>query len=269
MKYTHIILVGLIGLFSFSSCVRERDTNVTYAEDQTLGEFLYSNAFDIANDAATKNSGEPLSNYKTSSFCATINHNKVSMPRTISIDFGTTNCICTDGRNRRGKILVSYTGNSYADSLGTVSLSFDNYFVDEVQVFGTSEIVNKGRSVASQPYHEIITNGKFLKPLILDTIVWKAERTRTFVEGSTTPVWEDDVFEYIGTGNTINEYKIYSATNITKPLVKSNQCKYFKKGTVELQPQGHALRTIEYGDGNCDNDATVILNSKSFNIKLK
>ncbi len=268
MKFTHLILLGFIGLVSFSSCVRERDTDTSYAVDQTTGEFLYNNALDIVEDAATKQTGDLLDNYK--SFCTSVTHNNATMPRTITIDFGTSNCNSRDGRLRRGKILVSYTGNTFSDSLGTIEMSFDNYFVDEVQVFGPSTIVNNGRNLIAQPYQTITINGKFLKPLVLDTIVWKADRTRTQTAGSTTPVWEDDIFEMIGTGNTLNEYKIYSATNITNPLIYTRVlCKHINKGKVELQPQGHALRTINYGEGDCDNDATVIFNSKSFNIKLK
>jgi hypothetical protein len=104
----------------------------------------------------------------------------------------------------------------------------------------------------------------------LDTLVWNADRDRTQTEGSTTPVWSDDVFEYIGSGNGLNEYKVYYASNIIKPLVFDRVlCKHINEGKVELQPQGHALRTINYGEGNCDDDATVVFNSKMFNIKLK
>ena len=268
MKYTHLMLLGLIGLFSFASCVRERDTDTSYAVDQTTGEMIFSNAIDIADDAATKQTGEFLSNYKN--YCTYVTHDKVSMPRKITIDFGAINCLCTDGRNRKGKILISYSGTNYADSLGTVSISFENYFIDEHQVFGTIAMTNNGRNIASQPYYKVFTKGKYLKPLVLDTLVWNADRDRTQIEGSTTPVWSDDVFEYIGSGNGLNQYKVYFASNITKPLVYDRVlCKHINEGKVELQPQGHALRTINYGEGNCDDDATVVFNSKMYNIKLK
>lgn len=56
---------------------------------------------------------------------------------------------------------------------------------------------------------------------------------------------------------------------ITKPLVKEVLgCRYFTQGKIEMQPQGKALRVMDYGDGSCDNDATVTLNNKVFNIKL-
>jgi hypothetical protein len=123
------MLLGLIGLFSFASCVRERDTNTSYAVDQTTGEMIFSNVIDIADDAATKQTGELLSNYKN--YCTYITHDKISMPRKITIDFGAVNCLCADGRNRKGKILISYTGTDYADSLSIVNVSFENYFIDE------------------------------------------------------------------------------------------------------------------------------------------
>lgn len=49
-----LITVAFAGLFQLSSCVRERDTDVSVAEQQVMGEFIYSNALEIADDAATK-----------------------------------------------------------------------------------------------------------------------------------------------------------------------------------------------------------------------
>jgi hypothetical protein len=267
------ILLGT-GIFAgaillFTSCVRERDFDTSFSVDQTTGEYIYSNALDIADDAATKNTGDLLTYYKTRGYCASIIHDKVSMPRTISINFGITNCLCTDGRRRNGIILVSYTGNNYKDSAGTVLVQFNNYTVDGHQVFGQVAVNNKGRNKNAQPYYDINVTGKYLNPLVLDTLSWNAKRTKTHQIGYDTPVFDDDVMEYIGTSDGMNQYKVAYVANIIKPLMKYPDCRYFKSGKVEQQPQGHALRTIDYGDGSkCDNDATVIFNAKSYNIKL-
>lgn len=262
-----VIFVGAALLFS--SCVRERDIDTSISEDATMGEYIYSNAIDIADDAASKNTGDLLTYYKTRGYCASIVHDKVSMPRTITINFGTTNCLCTDGRRRNGSIIVSYTGNNYKDAGASVLISFDKYSVDGYQVFGTIAMNNEGNNTNGQPFYDINVSGKYLKPLVIDSLTWNAKRTRTHQVGYDTPVFDDDVFEYIGTGDGMDQYKVFYVTNIITPLMKYPDCRFFKSGKIEQQPQGHALRTIYYGDGStCDNDATVIFNSKSYNIKL-
>ncbi len=263
-----LLAAAFAGLFQLSSCVRERDTDVSVAEQQVMGEFIYSNALEIADDAATKKTGENLSNFKTSGYCASITHDDVSMPRIIIIDFGPINCMCNDGRNRKGKIVVSYTGNQYLDSNGEVSIKFDQYFVNDYQVFGTKTVTNRGHNLLGQPYYDIKVAGKFLKPNVLDTLVWNADRIRTWTQGSETPVWGDDVYEWTGTGNGMNEFKMYYSMVISKPLVKEQGCRYVQKGKIELQAQGKAMISLDYGDGNCDTGATVLMNNKSYHIEL-
>ena len=108
MRGKIVSFLVLAGLLASTSCVRERDTDITISQDQTMGEFLYTNAFDIIDDAATKNTGDLLSNYKTTGFCANITHDKVSNPRNIVVDFGTSDCLCNDGRRRNGKIIAKF-----------------------------------------------------------------------------------------------------------------------------------------------------------------
>jgi len=264
----NVLGIAFLGLFIMSSCVRERDTDVTIAQEQAMGEFVYSNALEIADDASTKLSGENLSNFKTSGYCATLTHDKVSMPRTMVIDFGLMNCMCNDNRNRKGKILVNYTGNEYGDSNGVITITFDNYYVDDYQVMGTKIVTNLGRNNLSQPHYAIEVAGKILKPNVLDTLVWNATRERIWTGGADTPVYGDDQYSYIGTGNGMNEFRSYYSSVIQAPLVKGQFCRFFNSGKVDIQSQGKALISMDYGDGNCDNQATVILNNKSFHIDL-
>lgn len=263
-----IVLTAFVTLFVFNACVRERDTDIEIVKEEVLGEFMYDNALAIVDDAATKNTGEQLSNYKTSGYCASIIHNTLSNPRTILVDFGTVNCLCNDGRNRRGIISASYTAANYADSGNVLTINFDNYYVNDVNVTGQSIVANKGRNVIGLKYFEISTEGKMVLLPGADTVYWNAERLRTWVQGQNTPVWGDDVYELQGTGNGKNGNKQYYSMNITEPLYKEVSCRYISKGKIEMQPQGKALRSLDYGNGDCEAHATVLINFKGFNIDL-
>ena len=261
-------LILLIAISFCNGCVRERDTDTSMASELTKHEFLFHDVVDLADDAATKKTGEKLSNYKTRGYCATLTHNNTTNPRSIVIDFGTSNCMCNDGRERRGKILVSYTDN-YSDSGSVHNITFDNYHVDGFRLMGSNDIFNNGKNGAGQPFYTSTIAGKLLDPNQIDTLFYESERTITWVQGSNTIVYGDDVYEISGNGSGRNALRTYYAMTITQPLIKDVLgCRFFNKGRIEMQPQGKALRTIDFGDGSCDNDATVTINNKVFNIKL-
>lgn len=273
MKYSFIKLtVATLVVFTFvfiSSCVRERDTDTEITSDHSLGEFVYNDAASIADDASTQVTGGTLSNYKTTSACATVTHDVGSTPKKITIDFGSTNCMCSDGRYRRGKIICEYVG-SYRDSNSTHTISFDNYYVNDNKILGTKKVTNMGHNALNQLYYNVEVNGTIEKASSGGTITFISNRVRTWVAGESTLVWSDDIYEITGSGSGKNANGINYTMNIVEPLVKEVYgCPYITKGKIEIQPQGKALRKLDFGSGTCDNDATVTINSKTYNIKLK
>lgn len=265
-----ITLTTIVTLFIFNACVRERDTDIEIVKEEVLGEMIYDNTLSIVDDAATKNTGELLANFKTSGYCASIVHDKISFPRTIVIDFGIANCLCNDGRKRRGRILASYTGTNYADSNNIATITFDSYYVDDVNVSGSSVVQNKGTNIVGLKYFDIKTDGKLVKYLEADTVYWNTERLRTWIQGQNTPVWGDDIYQLEGKGNGKNgDNRQYYAMNITEPLIRDLSCRYIVKGKIEMQPEGKALRSLDYGDGSCENSAAVLINFKAFHVDLQ
>ncbi len=251
--------------------LRDRDKNndndTEMSSDNALAEVSYNDALNIADEASTLNTGDNLASYKTASNCATVTHDTTTTPRTITIDFGAANCLCNDGRNRRGKILVSYTGK-YRDVGSTHTITFDNYFVNDNQILGSKTVTNMGLNASNQSYFSIVVAGKIIKANTTDSIIWNSNRTRTWTQGEATPAWSDDVYEITGSGNGQNKNGSYTV-NIIQPLVKEIGCKWMTSGKTELQPAGKYLRTIDFGNGNCDNSATVLINGNTYTITLK
>lgn len=56
---------------------------------------------------------------------------------------------------------------------------------------------------------------------------------------------------------------------ITKPLVEIEGCDYIVGGTIEYYLNGELIATIDYGDGECDDIATKIVNGKIIEFSLK
>lgn len=263
-----IVLTSVITLSVFSACVRERDTDIDVVKEEVLGEMIYDNALSIVDDAATKNTGELLANYKTAGYCATIVHDTISFPRSITIDFGPTNCLGNDGRYRKGKITATYTANYYSDTNNSVTINFQSYYVDDIFVGGMMNVNSRGHNLVNQKYFEIETEGKFVKTINADTVYWNASRTRTWIQGQDTPIWGDDIYQLEGKGNGLNGNKQYYSMNITKPLIRDLSCRYITQGEIEMQPEGKTLRSLDYGDGSCDKKATVLVDKKAYNVDL-
>lgn len=90
--------------------------------------------------------------------CATITFDTAASPKTLTIDFGTTDCLCGDGNYRRGKILVSWTG-PYRDSGSVRTITFDQYFVNYNQLQGTKTVTNNGTNGSGHPTFTVTVNG--------------------------------------------------------------------------------------------------------------
>jgi hypothetical protein len=262
-----LALTGSMYLISCNRNVKNTDKDTEAASDNSLGEFIYDDVNNIADDASGKKTGDNLGNYKTASNCATVTHDTLSSPKLITVDFGTTNCLCNDGRYRRGKVLVSYTGK-YKDSGSVRTITFDNYYVNNNKVLGSRTVSNMGHNANNQTYFNIAVNGLIIKANTLDSVIWNSNRVRTWIQGEGTPTWADDVYEITGSGNGQRANGNTWTMNIIQPLVRDLSCNWISAGTMELQPTGKALRTIDFGNGSCDNEATVTINGNVYTITM-
>jgi len=201
--------------------------------------------------------------------CAAISINTVSSPHQLIIDFGNTSCKCLDGKYRRGKILVSYTG-LYKDSGSSHAISFDNYYVNNYKLEGTQIVVNNGHNKDGN-----ITFSVDVNSTITDTsdnkLIYTSTRTREWIAGAGTSGlsgWLDDVYSITGTASGTSFNGTSYTAKITSPLIVALNCKWTESGKIDFKPTGSLTRTIDFGNGGCDNKATVSIGGLSFDIFL-
>jgi hypothetical protein len=267
------VLFALSMLF-VASCKKDRDdlNDTTVASDNEQSETFSNDVMNIADNAAKSgNAGmrtsTPEEVYEAMSQCATITHDTVSNPRMLTIDFGNVNCLCADGRNRRGKIIVSYTGR-YFETGSVKTMNFDNFYRNDNKLEGTRTITNNGLdaqgrmnwTINAQNMKITKSNGKIHS--------WNSVRTRTILAGNDTKTWTDDVYEITGSATGINANGINYTANITKALHRALSCRWIDSGTIEITPEGKATRTVDFGNGNCDDQATVSVRKRTRNITL-
>ncbi len=264
-----------VALFSLVACQRLRkdkddDVDSTVGTEHALLEKTYSDALSISDEAATNGT---LASYRGTgntmlSTCATITHDTISVPHVLTIDFGATNCICKDGINRRGQIIVTYTGR-YRDAGHVHTISFNNYYANDNQVTGTKTVTNTGNNTAGQPVYSISVNGSLILANGNGTISWVSNRTRTWTAGYNTSDWSDDQYLISGSGTLTRANGNTVGINITTPLMISLGCRWIESGVVELTPQGNSVRTLDYGNGNCDAQANFTVNGQTYSITLR
>ncbi len=256
--------------FLFTSCKRDNlEDNMRSAEDNALAEVNFSDAQSIADEAAggnmssykSENSDEILSN------CATITHDTLSDPRVLTIDFGDVNCTCNDGRQRRGIIIVTYTG-PYREPGHVHTITFDNYFVNDNQVLGTKTVTNNGYNNDGNLYYSIEVDGSIIRANDEGTITFVSSREREWIEGESTPERADDVYLVTGTASGTNSEGGSFTATITSALRRTVACHQFVSGTAEVTPANRPTRYIDFGDGSCDNQATVTVNGNEHIIQL-
>jgi len=261
-----------ISLFVFAIGCHKKTIDTTedsgFATDHATSEQTFNDVQTIADQASAAPAGSLgyRTTATTGSGCATVTKSGDS----VIIDFGATDCLCHDGRLRRGKIIATFTGGSYTTTGSVHTITFDNYYQNDNKVTGTKTVTNMGLNSLGQPYFSVVINGA-VTLASGGTISSSWTRTRTWVAGSSTTDQSDDVYNITGTGSltrangTVVSIEIAAAT----PLVVANNCHWIEAGTVTYTFAGKT-RSMNYGTtAACDDMATVTLaNGTIKNITL-
>lgn len=265
------LVIPILATAILTSCNQNQDTELGVSHDASKAEFFYNDVNNIADEAG--NTGDIASIRSMDgimSGCATLTIDTVSNPHTIVIDFGSTNCLCADNRYRRGAINISFTGR-YRDAGTTITITTNNYFVNDNQVIGTHTIVNQGTNTSGNIYYSIDVTGQVVLAGGSGTISWSSSRVREWIAGSSTPEFNDDVYSITGSGSGTSSAGNHIAVSITNPLIRKLEpgCRmHFVQGTIEVLPDGKPVRILDFGSGDCDNIATVTINGVSYTITL-
>lgn len=253
-----------------TSCNRAEQTTDTssIANDDAAAENAF---YDMK--IASDNAGTDVNQNKlrekgfTDTSCVTIqnvNYNKDTKQGILTLDFGTTNCTCKDGKQRRGKIQVEYKGGK--EVVGTsVVYTADQYFVNNYGVSGKKTVTYS----APLTWNIKVQDGIVTKP-DGTKVSWESDRVRKMIAGQTTLTdYTDDTYEITGTSNGVNAEGNKYAFSTETALVKSMGCQYIKAGKLKIERDGKKDAVVDYGDGTCDDKATVKIGNRSKDITLR
>ncbi len=249
------------------------DNETETSTDNALAENTFDNALTIVDQAQSsdlstfKNGGSNSENIILSA-CATIWRDTIATTREVIVDFGTVNCVGADGRSRRGKIILTYTG-AYKATGSVKTISFDNYYVNDNKVEGNKTITNQGKNAQGDIVYSINVAGSITLANNFGIIVYNSTRQRIFIEGVNTIELIDDVYLITGTSSgSSRNGDLYNVT-IKTPLRRELNCKNFVSGSIEYIAKNRRMRLLDFGNGVCDSLATVTINGIIYTIILK
>jgi hypothetical protein len=272
-------IASLAMIFS-TGCNRLQDRNISDEESLRKGAMTeeYDDDASTIADQALLSTGSSMDNYRTEetgsvlSGCTTIERDSVN--KKVTIHFGLQpdgtyqNCMCKDGKNRRGRIVVHYTGK-YREAGTEINTEFADFFVNDNKMEGTKTVKNMGLNNAGNVYFTINVTGQITLAENGNIITWTSARQREWLAGWDTERWADDVYGITGTGSGLKADGNSYTMNISKQLIRKVECHQFVQGKMEFVIADKPTRTIDFGTGVCDNEAVVTVGRRSRTIQLR
>lgn len=207
-------------------------------------------------DAATlRSGGGPCAWPAVFPLCASVDTSDVTYPDTTVLVFDPA-CTGLDGRNRTGTIRVILS--DAMDVPGAVrTVVFEGFGSGAYSADGTVRTTYTGTDADGNPTYGRDVDLTWSAPA--GTFVHAFDGNVTWLSGHATPECLDNVWEITGGGSVVTPWGTLMRT-ITTPLIVDRPCGYTTAGTVDVEgPYGE--RVIDFGDGTCDDEATVTLSS--------
>lgn len=267
-------LLALVGLLALASCQLENEMNQDAEAEVVVLDEAYADAeFNWMEDEAEFNLAalnlggrEAEANPAHEGVpCRTVTVDRPT--RTVTVDFG-RGCLCRDGKVRKGKLIITYS-DPVAVLSRTVVIRPDNFFVNDNRVEGvrTRTHVRSPRT-GTEVFQITLVGGK-----ITFTDGSTVTREATWTRTETGRGLQKQISIEGGARGQNRRGEAY-VVRITTPLLRTWACASERfpfpvSGVKEVTVGNRPTRTIDFGDGSCDNLATLTINGVSRTITLQ
>lgn len=260
--FLSVLAVSIVAL-TFNSCKKDKpDTETQSAVDNNICESEFTKVMPTVNGFGIKENG--VRSIETVCPAITIDSSATNgWPRILTIDYGTGCTDSIDGKIRKGKVICKFYSR-WNTIPSKVKVTLLNYYVNNVSYAADSITISHD---AATTFTNTIYKGKCTGSNW--NLEWAATRTTSQTAGSNTPLDPyDDVFQITGNADGKNRNGLAYKINITSAIIKRSSCSWIESGKMDLTPDGMATRTVDFGTGVCDNQATLTINGNTFTFSM-
>jgi len=181
----------------------------------------------------------------------------------VTLDFG-FGCELQSGAIVSGMVHITY--GPVQNGTRTINYSFENFVWNNKAVAGGGTIFRERNNAAGNPQSTIHLNLEisFLSGLIISI---DGTRVREWVEGVGSGTWMDNVFHVTGNRTAVSNTGFTHYGIVTEVLRKEATCQFFVSGIIDIT-RNSTDAVLNFGDGECDNLATLTVNGVDHIIVL-
>lgn len=196
--------------------------------------------------------------------CAVVTSEMTNNYKTVTIDFGEA---CTfDEDSLSGVITFTFERDPDLHQK-TITKTFTDFTFNGKTINGTTTLLRTKSNADANPQSTKSIN---LAIVLEDgtTVTKNGTKVKTFYFDPDAPKHKA---KYTITGNweLVASDGWSKSVTVTTPLVKAARCKFFVSGTMDIV-KGDAAFEVDFGDGNCDREATLTFaDGSTKTIKLK
>lgn len=214
-----------------------------------------------------QSSGLGLRTQTNADICANTVVSHDESGKKITVDFG-TGCTSPSGRQRKGKLILTYSSKNFLLPTTSVVTTFEGYEVDGIKIEGTRTLTNAGvnLSTSSITLSVKVENGKLTWP-DNSSATYTSTQSRVLTLGSSG-------YQIAVTGTSAGKSREgvdYTAL-VTDALIINQECVrtgvYMPSaGKLDFVVQGITI-SADLGQGACDKNATLTYPGGSKEITL-
>lgn len=234
---------------------------------------LYSDAFTETDDAA-RYTDEQIDGAKNGAkegfpIITITPFDATTWPKDVTVNYGTTNYLCQDGRYRKGIINFETTG-FYREPGTVITITFSDYYQNDHKVEGTQIVTNTGRNTDNNFVYTVEINDGVITTPEDKVIQYEENTSREWAEGEET-ITEvcDDIYFVTGSQNGISSDSIEYVLTIQEKLNVKVCCQWIRAGLLDVDIEDLSTMTINYGVGECDNEAVVSILGVDYPIVME
>lgn len=255
--------------FLFSSCSEDESNEteqVDFSSENSMRAAKTDNVaegtFNIIEQAFVENEtgGRGTTQFSLFPNCTEITVGMQGNVFTILLDFGDS-CTLNNGNVVSGSIFLEY--GPLVSGTYTVNYTFQDFVFNGNGVSGGGSILYEIANQNDNPQSTVNESITVSFPNTTVTGTRNGTRVSEWVEGVGSGTWLDNVYHVTGNWQTVFTNGFERSGEVTETLVYKTSCRWVVDGRLEVSQDG-VTAAIDFGDGECDNQAIFIYNGQEY-----